>query len=113
MALRRLVARLVAAGVDSIGLLGSTGTYAYLTRAERRRALDTALAEAAGRTPIVVGIGALRTDAAVKLAQDAKAAGAAGRAARAGLLHATAGRRGVRALPRRHRRQRPAGLHLR
>jgi 4-hydroxy-tetrahydrodipicolinate synthase len=80
-ALRRLVARLTAATVDSIGLLGSTGTYAYLSRSERRRALDTALEEAAGRVPILVGVGALRTDEAVRLAQDAKAAGAA-----AGLL---------------------------
>ncbi len=30
----RLVERLAAAGVDSIGALGSTGNYAYLTRAE-------------------------------------------------------------------------------
>lgn len=75
--LRRLLAPLVAAGVDSIGLLGSTGTYAYLTREERRRALDAALDEVAGRVPILVGIGALRTDEAVKLAADAKAAGAA------------------------------------
>lgn len=36
----RLVQRLAAAEVDSIGLLGSTGTYAYLTRAERRRAVE-------------------------------------------------------------------------
>ena len=75
-ALRRLVRRLVDAGVDSIGLLGSTGTYAYLTRAERRRAIEAAVDEAAGRTPVMAGIGALRTDAAVALAKDAKAAGA-------------------------------------
>ncbi len=80
-ALRRLVARLAAARVDSIGLLGSTGTYAYLTREQRRAALETALAEASGSVPILVGVGALRTDEAVRLAQDAKAAGAA-----AGLL---------------------------
>ncbi|TDR93012.1 dihydrodipicolinate synthase family protein [Enterovirga rhinocerotis] len=80
-ALRRLVARLAAARVDSIGLLGSTGTYAYLTREQRRRALEIALDEAAGAVPIVVGIGALRTDDALRLAEDAKAAGAA-----AGLL---------------------------
>jgi 4-hydroxy-tetrahydrodipicolinate synthase len=80
-ALRRLVASLCAADVDSIGLLGSTGSYPYLSRAERRRALDAALAETGGRTPILVGVGALRTDEAVRLAQDAKAAGAA-----AGLL---------------------------
>jgi 4-hydroxy-tetrahydrodipicolinate synthase len=80
-ALRRLVARLNAAKVNSIGLLGSTGTYAYLSRSERRRALDAALEEVAGQVPILVGVGALRTDETVRLAQDAKAAGAA-----AGLL---------------------------
>jgi 4-hydroxy-tetrahydrodipicolinate synthase len=80
-ALRRLVARLRAAGVDSVGLLGSTGSYPYLSRSERHRALDAALDEISGRLPILVGVGALRTDEAVRLAQDAKAAGAA-----AGLL---------------------------
>ncbi|ABY29108.1 dihydrodipicolinate synthase family protein [Methylorubrum extorquens] len=83
VALRTLIAPLAAAGVDSIGLLGSTGTYAYLSRTERRRALDAALEEAGGRVPVIVGIGALRTDEAVALAQDARAAGAA-----AGLLAA-------------------------
>lgn len=82
-ALRGLVARLVAAGVDSIGLLGSTGIYMYLTREERRRALEATVDEVAGRTPIIAGIGALRTDDTIRLAQDAKAAGAA-----AGLLSA-------------------------
>lgn len=82
-ALRKLIARLCAAKVDSIGLLGSTGTYLYLTREERRRALALALEETGGRIPVVVGVGALRTDEAVRLAQDAKALGAA-----AGLLAA-------------------------
>lgn len=80
-ALRRLVRRLVEAGVGSIGLLGSTGTYAYLTREQRRLAVEAAMAEAGGKVPVLVGVGALRTDEAVRLAQDAKAAGAA-----AGLL---------------------------
>jgi 4-hydroxy-tetrahydrodipicolinate synthase len=75
-ALRRLVRRLVDAGVDSIGLLGSTGTYAYLPRPQRRRAIETAVDEAAGAVPIMAGVGALRTDAAVALAREAKAAGA-------------------------------------
>jgi 4-hydroxy-tetrahydrodipicolinate synthase len=66
----------VAAGVDSIGLLGSTGTYAYLTREERRRAVAVAADAVAGRLPLLVGIGALRTHEAVRLAQDAKEAGA-------------------------------------
>ncbi len=82
-ALRVLVARLCTAQVDSIGLLGSTGTYMYLTREERRRALEAALDESATHTPIITGVGALRTDEAVKLAQDAKAIGAS-----AGLLAA-------------------------
>jgi 4-hydroxy-tetrahydrodipicolinate synthase len=79
--LRRVLAPLVEAGVDSIGLLGSTGTYAYLTREERRRAVTVAAGAVAGRVPLLVGIGALRTDEAVRLARDAKEAGAA-----AGLL---------------------------
>ncbi len=80
-ALRTLIGRLCAAQVHSICVLGSTGSYPYFSRAERRRALDAALNESAGRSPILVGIGALRTDETIKLAQDAKDAGAA-----AGLL---------------------------
>jgi 4-hydroxy-tetrahydrodipicolinate synthase len=75
-ALRGLIRRLVEARVDSIGLLGSTGGYAYLTRDERRRAIDAAVAQTGGALPLVVGVGALRTDEAVHLALDAKAAGA-------------------------------------
>lgn len=76
-ALSRVVGPLVTAGVDSIGLLGSTGTYAYLDRAERRRAIAAAR-EVAGTTPLITGIGALRTDAALALARDAQIAGADG-----------------------------------
>ena len=74
----RLVECLAAAKVDSIGLLGSTGTYAYLTRAERRRAVEAAAGYLGGRVPLIVGVGALRTDEAQDLARDAKAAGADG-----------------------------------
>jgi 4-hydroxy-tetrahydrodipicolinate synthase len=76
-ALGRLLRRLAAAKVDSVGLLGSTGTYAYLDRAERRRAVEAAVAELRGAAvPLLVGIGALRTDDAVRHGQDARAAGA-------------------------------------
>ncbi|MCW3474369.1 dihydrodipicolinate synthase family protein [Limobrevibacterium gyesilva] len=75
-ALRTLLGRLLAAKVDSIGLLGSTGSYPYLTREERRRAIEVAVDATGGTTPLLVGVGALRTDDAVRLAQDAKAAGA-------------------------------------
>jgi 4-hydroxy-tetrahydrodipicolinate synthase len=74
--LRRLIRHLSDQGVDSIGLLGSTGIAPYLDRAQRRRAVEAAVAEAAGRTPVMVGIGALRTGEAVRLGQDAAACGA-------------------------------------
>ena len=76
-ALTRLIRPLVTAGVDSIGLLGSTGTYAYLDRTERRRAIAAAR-EMVGTTPLIAGVGALRTDAAQTLARDAEEAGADG-----------------------------------
>ncbi len=75
-ALRMLLKRLTDAGVGSVGLLGSTGIYPYLTRAERRRAVEAAVDQVKGRVPVMAGIGALRTDEAVRLGQDAKEAGA-------------------------------------
>jgi 4-hydroxy-tetrahydrodipicolinate synthase len=75
-ALKRLVQRLVEAGVGSIGLLGSTGTYAYLTPDARRRAVETGLEAADGRCSVMVGISALRTDDAMRLGEDARAQGA-------------------------------------
>ncbi len=75
-ALGRLLERLHAAGVDSIGLLGSTGGYMYLTREERRRAIAAAVRSVGGRTSLIVGVGALRTDEAENLAHDAASEGA-------------------------------------
>lgn len=74
--LRQLLARLNTADVQSIGLLGSTGTYAYLTRETRRAAISAA--RAVTQKPLIVGVGALRTDEAIALAQDAEQEGAAG-----------------------------------
>lgn len=71
-----LIERLAASGVDSIGALGSTGSYAYLSRDERGTAARIAV-EHAGDTPVIVGIGALRTSEVQALADDAQAAGAA------------------------------------
>lgn len=75
-ALQRLLARIVEGKTSSIGLLGSTGSYMYLTRGERRRAVEAAVECVAGRLPIVVGVGALRTDEACALAREAAVAGA-------------------------------------
>lgn len=76
-AFARIVEGLAAAGVDSIGALGSTGSYAYLCRDERRRVAAVAVKHA-GATPVVVGIGALRTRDVLAHAADAQEAGASG-----------------------------------
>ena len=77
-ALSRLLERLCEARVDSIGLLGSTGTYAYLSAKERARTVAAAAEAVAGRVPLIVGVGALRTNVAMALARDAERAGADG-----------------------------------
>lgn len=72
-----LITRLVVAGVDSITVLGSTGSYAYLTPSERARIAELAV-EHAGSTPVFVGVGDLRTShvlAHVEAAEQAEAAG--------------------------------------
>src|SRR5690554_744303 len=74
-AFARLIERLADASVDSITALGSTGSYAYLSREERARVASLAVAHA-GDTPVFVGIGALRTRQVLELAEDAQAAGA-------------------------------------
>lgn len=76
--LGQFLERIVAAGADSVGLLGSTGGYAYLAPEERKRTLRAAMECVAGRTPLIVGVSALRTDTAEHLARDARQAGADG-----------------------------------
>ena len=75
-AFERLVSRLAGAGVDSIGALGSTGSYAYLSRPERARAASLAVSAADG-VPVMIGIGAVRTEQVIAHAHDAQEAGAA------------------------------------
>ncbi|MBD2765900.1 dihydrodipicolinate synthase family protein [Kocuria sp. cx-455] len=74
-AYKNLIEHLAAAGLDSITALGSTGSYAYLSREERRRVAQLA-AEHAGDVPVFVGIGALRTSQVLAHADDATQAGA-------------------------------------
>ncbi|RRH70096.1 dihydrodipicolinate synthase family protein [Falsigemmobacter faecalis] len=77
----RTLDQLITAGVDSLGVLGSTGGYMYLTAAERARTLSLACEVTAGRVPLLAGVGALSTRDAVAHARAARKAGAA-----AGLL---------------------------
>ncbi|MFI0471864.1 dihydrodipicolinate synthase family protein [Halomonas sp. HMF6819] len=72
-----LVARLSSARVDSIGVLGSTGNYMYLSRETRARVTRLAV-DSAGDVPVVAGIGALSTREVIRLAEDAQKAGASG-----------------------------------
>ncbi|MFD1719975.1 dihydrodipicolinate synthase family protein [Amnibacterium endophyticum] len=72
----RLVERLAAAGVDSIGALGSTGSYAYL-RADERARLTRLAVEAAAGVPVMVGVGAVATRDVLAHVDAAQEAGAA------------------------------------
>lgn len=73
-----LLERIAGTDASSVGLLGSTGGYAYLTREERRRAIEAASEYLKRRTPLIASVGAIRTDEAQALAKDAQSAGADG-----------------------------------
>lgn len=73
----RLLKGLTSARVDSIGVLGSTGSYVYLNREERLRVTQLAIEYAEG-IPVIIGISSLRTRDVLQLAEDAQKAGANG-----------------------------------
>jgi len=54
------------------------GEIFYMTRAEKRRALEIAMEEAQGKLPIIAGTWALTTEEVIETAKDAKAVGADG-----------------------------------
>src|SRR5919204_6540381 len=76
-ALAAIVERLIGAGVGGLVPGGSTGEFTTLTTAERRRLIETTVAAAAGRVPVVAGTGALSTRETVELSLHAQRAGAA------------------------------------
>lgn len=63
--LEELADRAIRAGASGIAVLGSTGGYPYLTAGERRRVVEAGVAAAAGRVPVVAGVGAFTTDEVV------------------------------------------------
>jgi 4-hydroxy-tetrahydrodipicolinate synthase len=75
--LGKLINHLDRDGISSIGVLGSTGGYMYLTTKERDRAVCAAV-EAAGTKPVLAGIGALRTNDVIANVRSAEKAGAQG-----------------------------------
>lgn len=76
--LRRLVDHLIAAGVHGLTPLGSTGEFAYLDAAQRRRIVEVVVDQARGRVPVVAGVAATTTADAVRQAKDYAAIGADG-----------------------------------
>jgi 4-hydroxy-tetrahydrodipicolinate synthase len=65
-------------GLKGVAVNMDTGEGPQLLPHERRRILDVWVEESAGRVPVLAGIGAPNTQAAVDLARDAEAAGADG-----------------------------------
>src|SRR5918993_2391047 len=76
--LRRLVDNLIAAGVHGLTPLGSTGEFAYLDAAQRRRIVEVVVDAARGRVPVVAGVAATTTADAVRQARDYAAIGVDG-----------------------------------
>ncbi len=76
--LKRLVNRLVKAGVHGLTPLGSTGEFAYLTPAQRRRVVEITLDACAGRVPVVAGVASASTQDAIRQAKDYEKMGADG-----------------------------------
>ncbi len=75
-ALRRLVRYVLDGGVHGLFAAGSTGEFAALTDPARARAVEIVIEEAAGRVPVLVGIGDASTVRAQAWARQAEAAGA-------------------------------------
>jgi dihydrodipicolinate synthase/N-acetylneuraminate lyase len=65
-ALARLCDDLIKAGIHGLAPLGSTGEFAYLDAAQKRRIVEVTIAAAAGRVPVVAGVAATTTEEAVR-----------------------------------------------
>lgn len=74
--LRSQVERLVGAGVHGLVPCGTTGEFTTLSPDEYRRVIELYVEAAAGRVPVVAGVGALSTQGAIDLAQHAERVGA-------------------------------------
>jgi 4-hydroxy-tetrahydrodipicolinate synthase len=65
-------------GVHGVIPVGSTGEFAFLSEAERKRVMRIALTEVNGRAPVIAGAAACSTEETVMYAQFAQSAGANG-----------------------------------
>ena len=76
--LGRLCDDLVAAGVHGLTPLGSTGEFAYLGWAQRKRVVEVVIGAAGGRVPVVAGVASTTTADAVTQAREFERLGASG-----------------------------------
>ena len=74
--IRSQVDRLIAAGIHGLVPTGSTGEFTSLSPHEHRRVIEVYVEAAAGRVPVIAGIGTLTTQGTVELAKYAEQAGA-------------------------------------
>ena len=68
--LARLCDDLIKTGVHGLTPLGSTGEFAYLTWAQRRRVVEVVVKSAAGRVPVVAGVASTTLADAVMQARE-------------------------------------------
>ena len=71
-----MLEHLVSAGVDGIVVGGTTGEYYAQTREERIELVKRAVEVVAGRLPIIVGVGAIRTEDCIAYGVAARESGA-------------------------------------
>ncbi len=74
--LRAQVDRLVEAGIHALVPTGSTGEFASLSLDEHKRVIELYVDAAAGRVPVIAGIGGLTNQITIELARHAKQVGA-------------------------------------
>src|SRR6187399_1571689 len=75
-ALTRLVEEQIAAGIDGLVAVGTTGESATLTVSEHVAVIKHVVEVAAGRVPVIAGAGGNATAEAIELSQASEAAGA-------------------------------------
>lgn len=74
----QLVDTAITAGANAVGVLGSTGGFAYMPRSARKRITRSAVEVADGRVPVIVGVGALSTAEVLANLAEAHSVGASG-----------------------------------
>jgi 4-hydroxy-tetrahydrodipicolinate synthase len=77
-AYRKLIDRVIGSGVGAIIANAATGQFASLSDAERTKVATTAVEQAAGRIPVLIGAGAASTHQAIRWTRHAQSLGAVG-----------------------------------